>query len=357
MKPRLLFILPQQRPPYEIEMITRFRRFDPSILWYARDGLKVLGRSLPWRRILSVESLEHFFVRRFGNRITNAKLIVTLELHSPESYLVSKCFPELQHVVLVWETLKNHPFYLVPPIGLQSRYISKSADHFIAFTRRSAAHLMSLGIDTSKISVIYPGIDLTKFRPAYDRKRSGKVRFLYSGVLERHKGVDILLQAFKRTNEPNFELTITGRGSLETMVRSVVANDDRIKFLGWLPQQERQYVFRESDVFCCPSLDARFFFWKYWEEQFGFSLVEAMGSGLPIVSTNCGAISEVVGSRNLIVPQGSVTSMALALDTIGGDEGLRCQLGGENRSRAEDLFDVENQSRHLENAMIRLSAH
>jgi len=260
-------------------------------------------------------------------------------------------------VVLVWETLKNHPFYLVPPIGLQSRYVSKNADHFIAFTRRSAAHLKSLGIDPSKISVIYPGIDLTKFKPTYNQRRSGKVRFLYSGVLERHKGLDILLQAFRRTNDSNFELTIAGRGSLETMVRSTAAYDDRIKFLGWLPQQERHYVFGNSDVFCCPSLDARFFFWKYWEEQFGFSLVEAMGSGLPVVSTNCGAISEVVGSRNLIVPQGSVNSMALALETIGGDEGLRFHLGSENRSRAEDLFDVEKQSLHLENAMIRLSAH
>ena len=108
-------------------------------------------------------------------------------------------------------------------------------------------------------------------------------------------------------------------------------------------------------MFCCPSVDSRLFGWTHWEEQFGFGLVEAMGSGLPIVSTDCGAIPEVVGSQNLIVPQGSVMSMIPALDKIGDDRGLRFSLGNENRSRAEHLFDVEKQSECLENEMVRLS--
>ncbi len=355
--PRLLFILPQKRPPYEIEMIRGFRRLYPSFLWAARNGLKVLGRSFPWRTILSMETLEHLCVERTGGRIGDADLIVTLELHSPESYLVSKRYPELQHVVLVWETLKDHPYYWVPPMGLRSRYVGKRADQFIAFTHRAAAHLLSLGVDRSKISVVYPGIDLAKFRPAYDRTGSGKVRFLYAGMLERHKGLDSLLRAFRRTTDPNFELSIAGRGSLESMVRLSASEDDRIRFLGWLREQDRYYVFQESDVFVCPSVDTRMFLWKYWEEQFGFGLVEAMGSGLPIVSTNCGAISEVVGSRNLIVPQGSITAMVRALDTIGRDEKLRFRLGGENRTRAENLFDVDKQSHLLEDRMIAFSAH
>src|SRR5438132_2625636 len=109
-KPRLFVIFPKSRPPYEMEMITRFHTFDTHILWSARDGLKVFGQTFPWRRILSVESLERLCLQRFVNLVTNEDLIVTLELHSPESYLVSKRFPELRHVVFVWETLRNHPF-------------------------------------------------------------------------------------------------------------------------------------------------------------------------------------------------------------------------------------------------------
>ncbi len=357
MKRRLFVVLPQKRPPYEIEMITRFHRFEPSILWSARNGLKVLGRSVPWRRILKIESLERLGIMKNLQCITDASLIVTLELHSPESFLVSKCCPELQHVVLVWETLKNHPYYFLPPIGFQSRYVSKNADHFIAFTHKSEAHLLSLGIDRSKISVIYPGIDLTKFRPAYHQGNSGKVRFLYAGVLDRHKGLDFLLRAFRRSSNPNFELLIAGRGPLEKLARSHAAEDDRIKILGWVPHKEMHRVFQESDVYCCPSVDSRLFFWKHGEEQFGFSIVEAMGSGLPIVSTSCGAIPEVVGSQNLIVRQGAISSILHALERIGGDSLLRSRLGSENRSRAERLFELEKQSSSLETELIRISGN
>ena len=92
-----------------------------------------------------------------------------------------------------------------------------------------------------------------------------------------------------------------------------------------------------------PSVDRNWHGLRIWEEQFGFVLIEAMACGLPVIGTDCGAIPEVIGKDNPIVPKGSSVAILRELQRLSEDRELRQLLSQRNRCRAEELFDLSKQ--------------
>lgn len=351
--PRLAIILPERRFPYELSMINKLTRFNVDVIW-SRSRVPGLGASaFRLFRYLPFIGLQDILKPRSRLNLGDYDLILTRELYSFDSYLVSKERDRGKHIVLVWETLTRHPYYLFPPSSDQARFVARSSDLFVTFTNKARQHLLSHNIKQSKISLIYPSIPSPSARVAQNSK-SDTIRFLYAGQLEHHKGVDILLDAFRRLPDPNLELMITGRGRLDRLVKSRQQRDPRITFRGWVSSDELDEIFRKSQVFCYPSIDAKFLGWKHWEEQFGYSLLRAMQSSLPIVATNCGAIEEVIGVHNMLVSQASVDHLTQAMMSLANDELLRARVGLENRNRANRMFDFERQCDVFQSSLVEV---
>lgn len=147
--------------------------------------------------------------------------------------------------------------------------------------------LIKEGVSFKKLSVIYNGIEVDKFKST-EFKLNTKAPILFNiGRLEKQKGQIYLIQAFKKLLEeyPQAELWIAGSGSLEKELKIEADGLNSIKFLG--TRKDIPEIFKQVDIFVLPSL---------WEGM-GVVLPEAMLARKPIVASNVPAVKEVVKDK------------------------------------------------------------
>lgn len=146
---------------------------------------------------------------------------------------------------------------------------------------------------TNKIQVIYPPYDSYlnsfEFKPkmiTYD-----KIRILFLARIENSKGIDKLIEIFELLdNCSTYNFTIAGDGiELKRIKNLVIEKKIDVNFTGFIKGDEKINLFRESDIFIFPSEHA---------EGIPLILVEAMYSGMFIVSSDAGGISSVISDKN-----------------------------------------------------------
>ena len=81
---------------------------------------------------------------------------------------------------------------------------------------------------------------------------------------------------------------------------------------------------------------------EWWQEQFGMVLVEAMASGLPVISTLSGSIPEVIGDAGILIQSGDPLSIYNAVRKISLDAAYHRNLSEMARRRAEEIFDISH---------------
>jgi glycosyltransferase involved in cell wall biosynthesis len=158
-------------------------------------------------------------------------------------------------------------------------------------------------------------------------------RVLFVGRLVYYKGLAVLLDAMTAGGE---SLVIAGEGPLEGALRARVAAlgmASRVAFLTGLRDEAIRQLYRTCDVFVLPSTERT--------EAFGLVQVEAMASGLPVVSTDLPTGVPWVnehGVTGLVVPPGDAAALAGGLRRLLGDPALRATLGRAGRRRAVERF-------------------
>lgn len=174
----------------------------------------------------------------------------------------------------------------------------KQVDLFLAVTEKAKKTLMIEGCSPSKIEVLKPGLDLVKFCSKTKRLfRKNRLRLLFVGRLEKDKGIDLLLTIFSKMVKyiPFLELTIVGSGNKESEVIDAQKKIPQIRYLGNVSYKNMPDVYASSDILVHPAIGT-----ETWQEQYGMVLVEAMASGLPILSFDKGSIAEVVGEGGVL---------------------------------------------------------
>jgi len=222
----------------------------------------------------------------------------------------------------------------------------ENIDRFIAVTEKAKEALIKEGVKPEKISVVNMGIDLKKFHPRLLKKQNKDINILCVARLVPEKGIDDLLEAFLaiREKNPKVKLTFVGSGPLK---KELIGYKN--VFVKSLPYQQIQKEYQRADIFCLPSRET-----KTWGEQYGMSLLEAMACGLPIVTTNSGAIPEVVGDVALISPHSNAKELKTNLEKLIYNENLRHSLSIAGRQRAVEKYDHRKTGKQIEEIYCKL---
>ncbi|MFX1466774.1 MAG: glycosyltransferase family 4 protein [Promethearchaeota archaeon] len=225
--------------------------------------------------------------------------------------------------------------------------LRKGNDHIITVSNYLKKELCSVyKVSPKKITVIYNGIDLTRFTPEnakyihqiLERYNLEQPVILFLGRLAPYKGVQFLLKAVPLILKeiPNAKFLIAGGARFDILnLRQIVKKEHRssVIFTGFVPDEEVPLMYAACDVFCFPSL---------WE-GFGIPPAEAMATERPVVAFNNCAVPEVVKQNKcgFVVPPKNHNELAKAVITLLQDENLRKKFGHAGRKRVERLFTWE----------------
>jgi glycosyltransferase involved in cell wall biosynthesis len=243
--------------------------------------------------------------------------------------------------------------------------VRDEADFFIALSQEAKDALIFEGVKQEKIRVIPWGVDLQRFCPGKALKnvlldasyiRSDDFVMLYVGRFDWARGVYDLIYALKMLlwdpdiKEVPIRLVFVGKGEEEEGMRWLserLGIRDNVAFHPPFPYGEIHKLYRTCDVFVYPSIPRRFI-----REQFGLALVEAMACGVPVVSTLCGSIPEVVGRCGLLIRPNDPSSLYRTLRRLILDSGLRKKMGVKARERTKRRFDAEKVARRIERVFL-----
>jgi glycosyltransferase involved in cell wall biosynthesis len=186
-----------------------------------------------------------------------------------------------------------------------------------------------LGVPTERIEVIPVGIDPDVFTPPpADRPRDPEKIVVVTSADVPLKGLVHLLEAVaKLRTERAVSLTVVGSarpgGPAETALDRLALHD-AVTFTGSVPEAELVRLLQQAAVVAIPSL----------YEGFSLPAIEAMACGTPLVTTDAGALPEVVGRQaGLRVKAGDVGELTAALRLVLDSPGLQEQLGRAGRRR------------------------
>jgi phosphatidylinositol alpha-mannosyltransferase len=182
----------------------------------------------------------------------------------------------------------------------------------------------------AEYTIIPNGIDLSHFQTGvapFTEYLDGKVNILFVGRLEKRKGANYLIDAFKQVHRhhPETRLLIVGPGTrlrpkYEQAVRDA-GLQDAVVFTGGVSYADLPRYYQTADICCAPATG---------HESFGIVLLEAMALGKPVVASNIAGYAGVLTheQEGLLVKPKSAHELAKALSRLVEDESLRHHLGG-----------------------------
>src|SRR5690242_8487480 len=226
--------------------------------------------------------------------------------------------------------------------GWVSRKRYAAVERFVANSKNVAQSLIDCGIAAERISIVNEGVEIPAL-PSRERRNSARSHwgakegeFLFGcvSVFVPEKGQRHLIEALAtiRKSRPEARLLLAGdgqcRGKLELLAKQL-GQSEAVLFPGFVNDVAR--VYEALDAFVFPS--------EY--EGLGTALQAAMASGLPSISTNRGALAEVVDpERTALVVEPDGKEFAAAMLRLMTDADLRRKLSESGRREVQERFSA-----------------
>ncbi len=228
------------------------------------------------------------------------------------------------------------------------RWLTSRVYGFLSVGTSNSQYWLRYGAKPEKIFLARYAVDNDYFRSQAARYRTcreqireengWRQRFLllYVGRLAKQKGIDVLIEAFRRISEVRADigLLVVGEGPERTALEKRAQNLPQVYFLGFHDWNQLPKFYAAADLFVLPSV----------REPWGLVVNEAMASGLPVIATQkIGSAQDLIieGQSGYLVPASDAEAMASAIDrACESEERLRAMGEGAQRVIASWNYDA-----------------
>jgi hypothetical protein len=332
--------------------------FTPSALWHAARGRNARTIQATYDDFVRIGQK---FCRRVNSRIEaetfvpgldaffgfNTASLETIEYFRARDVLtvVDQIDPGPIEERMVQNEARKWPGWQDAPGKIPEHYFEriahewKLADLVVVNSTWSRSALRECGVDPAKMIVAPIGYEPPHdVGPASKRESSPRLRVLWIGSVNLRKGIQYLIEAAKLLRGGDIEFTVAG--PLQISAEAAASAPSNVRFLGRVSRAQTADLYRQADVFVIPTVS----------DGFAITQLEAMGFGLPVITTpNCG---EVVadGENGLIVPACDAEALANAILKVDRDRDLLAAMAAAAPKRAAH-FGLREQTEHLECAI------
>jgi glycosyltransferase involved in cell wall biosynthesis len=338
---------------YEVSVVVPdANEADVSALALRQLPIRTFGGRMPRGRIgrLATRAIGERYLG-LADALRGADVVHAAELGFWFSWQAARLKRELgfKLVLTVWETLPLLDAYRNVRTRRYRRDVLAATDRFLATTARARDALVLEGAPPERIAVAHPGIAVERFAVAQQARApaDGRHLILSIGRLVWEKGHQDLLRAvalLRSRGRDDMRVLIVGVGPEERRLRGIVQDlglDDVVELRGYVEHDELPRVYAQASCLVLASLAIR-----YWEEQFGLVLAEAMAGHVPVIAAASGAIPEVIGDSGTLFAPGDWVGLADALE--------RGPLAGPPAARrAPDPALLDRYSREAQAARLR----
>ncbi|QJQ94006.1 MULTISPECIES: glycosyltransferase [Halomonadaceae] len=228
----------------------------------------------------------------------------------------------------------------------------EEADLLLPVSERWKQKLLELGAPEDRIQVHRVGIDVDHFNFCERYGKTKPLKIATTARFTEKKGIKYAVEAIALVRENNPALKIhydlIGNGPLWKEIKSLVTSLgllDCIKLHGALPHQKVQALLGQADIFMLPSVTAE----NGDQEGIPVSLMEAMASGMPVLSTIHSGIPELIeeGVSGYLVPERNSEALAERIIYLSRNSHDWKRMGKAGRTKIDKDYNINMQNAKL----------
>ncbi len=321
-----------------LELLKAFGEFDEKnqYLIYVRDSndINIILNHLKIKNVKAVKVGGGFLWKEIGLYFAPKS-----DVYLFNGPFASFCFNPDKSIVLVYDFAykyfgKKKLFSIIKKkiSDLLSALMFKRASKIVAISNKTKKEIIKFfSVESNKIEVIYPGAILLEDVSDGEFLNCPKKFFLYVGAIKERKNVLNLVKAYElfyRSVDSGYKLVITGNFNKESSYCKEIFDfisekgiQDCVIFTGHVSDNTLKVLYKRASVFIFISL----------LEGFGFTVLEAMNYGLPVITSNRGSLAEIVDDAALLVDPKNTAQISSAMEKSVVDSALMNDLSSRGR--------------------------